>query len=911
MGLQTYRKKRQFDVTPEPRGRVGRARGNQFVVQKHAARRLHYDLRLELDGVMKSWAVTRGPSLVPEEKRLAIQVEDHPIEYNKFEGTIPEGEYGGGTVMIWDRGQWHPDGDPHAALKKGHLDFILDGEKLRGRWHLVRMRRRPGEKKDPWLLIKAQDEEARTPKDPDVLEDLPLSVASGRSIPEIAEGKGTRRVWHSSKSVQENVKAGATRGSAAARRAGAGRGSRQVAGGRRRARPSKTGSKKTAKPNSKDKEPRPHGAPLPDFLPPSLATLRATAPEDDGWVHEIKFDGYRIQARLDHGEVRLLTRKGLDWTSKFPNVAAAVAALPARTALLDGEVVVETEAGVPSFSGLQAALKAGDRDRFIYYVFDLLHRDGRDLTGLPLIARKAELVRLVGQARRGSMVYSEHFEGSGEVVLRHACQMSLEGIVSKRKDAPYRSGRSDTFIKTKCASAQEFVVGGYVPSTVLPRAIGALVAGYYDRGHLVYAGRIGTGYTRAVARDLRERLHPLERVAPPFDRIPPEEARRRDVLWVEPRTVIEAQFRGWTADGLVRQGAFKGVREDKPPREVVRELPAAAAGEEGASPRAMLKTAAETARAITKTSKKTSSRARASSRNKAKSGTEEGVRFTNPDRVYWPDVGITKQDLAEYYRSVWELMAPHVVNRPLAMLRCPDGTAGECFFQKHASAGLEERNLRTVIDRKKRQVIALEDLDGLLSLVQAGVLEVHVRGSTIDRLDLCTRIVFDIDPGEGVAWQQVVAAARDVRQRLSTLGLESFVKLTGGKGLHVVLPIDGADWDSTKRFAQAIALAMTADDPRRYVAKMTKSLREGRIFIDYLRNSLEQTAVAAYSTRAREGAPVSVPVAWEELGRTKGGNQYTVRNLGKRLGGLKQDPWQNIGRVKQPLPDLRALRKRG
>jgi bifunctional non-homologous end joining protein LigD len=488
--------------------------------------------------------------------------------------------------------------------------------------------------------------------------------------------------------------------------------------------------------------------------------------------------------------------------------------------------------------------------------------------------------------------------------------MSLEGIVSKRKSAPYRSGRSDTFIKTKCANAQEFVVGGYAPSTVLPQAIGALVAGYYDRGRLIYAGRIGTGYTRAVARDLWERLHPLEIDAPAFDRIPPEEARRRDVVWVEPRTVIEAQFRGWTADGLVRQAAFKGVREDKPPREVVRELPAVAAGEESASLPTALKTAAETARAITKTSKKARSGARASSRGKAKSGKEEGVRFTNPDRVYWPDAGVTKLDLANYYRSVWDLMAPQVVNRPLALLRCPDGTAGQCFFQKHASAGLDEKYLRTVIDSKKRQIIAVEDLDGLLSLAQAGVLEVHVRGSTIDRLDLCTRIVFDIDPGDGVAWADVIAAARDVRQRLEAVDLESFVKLTGGKGLHVVLPIDGADWDSTKRFAQAVALAMTADDPRRYVAKMTKSLREGRVFIDYLRNSLEQTAVAAYSTRARVGAPVSVPVTWEELGRTKGGNQYTVLNLGRRLGGLKQDPWRDIARVKQQLPDLRTLRKR-
>jgi bifunctional non-homologous end joining protein LigD len=906
VGLQVYRKKRKFDVTPEPRGRAARSKGNHFVIQKHAARRLHYDLRLELDGVMKSWAVTRGPSLVPGEKRLAVHVEDHPIEYNTFEGTIPQGEYGGGTVMIWDRGRWIPEGDPHKGYKKGHLIFTLEGEKLHGRWHLVRMHGRSGEKKEPWLLIKAKDDEARNPGDPDILEDKPLSVVSGRSIPEIAEGKGRKRVWHSNRSVKDNVTAGATKGNASARRTSTSKASQKSG---RPPRPSAT-KKKTAKKRASkgnDTEPRPQGAPLPDFVPPSLATLRATAPSGEGWVHEIKFDGYRIQARLDRGKVRLLTRKGLDWTSKFPNVAAAVAKLPARTALIDGEVVIEDAGGVSSFSGLQAALKSSERDRFVYYVFDLLHVDGRDLTDLPMIERKAELERLVGKTQRGTIRYSDDFEEAGPEVLRHACQLGLEGIVSKRKDAPYRTGRSETFIKTKCSNAQEFVVGGYSPSTVLPRAIGALVVGYYDQGRLIYAGRIGTGYTQTVARDLWKRLHPLEIDKPPFDQIPREEARRRDVRWVEPKMVIESHFRGWTADGLVRQAAFKGVREDKPPQEVVRELPAARGAEGSAA--VVPKIAAEAAKAMTKTSKtKVRPSGRTSSGRQAKS--EDGdVRFTHPDRVYWADVGVTKQDLADYYHAVWDWMAPQVVDRPLALVRCPDGTTGQCFFQKHASAGLTEKKLRTVIDSKGRQIIAVEDLDGLLSLVQAGVLEVHVRGSMIDHLELCDRIVFDIDPGEGIGWADIVGAARDVRERLAAIDLQSFVKLSGGKGLHVVLPISGADWETTKSFAQAVALAMTADDPKRYVAKITKSLRTGKIFVDYLRNSLEQTSVAAYSTRARPGAPVSVPVAWEELGRTKGGNQYTVLNLAKRLGSLKQDPWRDIGRVKQKLPDLRTLRK--
>jgi bifunctional non-homologous end joining protein LigD len=899
VGLQLYRKKRKFDVTPEPRGAAARTKGNQFVIQKHAARRLHYDLRLELDGVMTSWAVTRGPSLVPGEKRLAIHVEDHPIEYNTFEGTIPQGEYGGGTVMIWDRGRWYPEGDPHAGLKKGHLDFRLEGEKLRGRWHLVRMHGRAAEKKEPWLLIKSKDEAARSANDSDILEDEPRSVVSGRSIPEIAEGKGRKRIWHSNKSVKENVKAGATKRNGSVTRKAATARARSP----RSAAP-KAGAKKRSS-KAKDKGSRPHGAPLPDFVPPSLATLRAVAPSGEGWVHEIKFDGYRIQARLDHGEVRLLTRKGLDWIDKFPNIAATVGKLPARTALIDGEIVVEDEKGLSSFSGLQAALKAGERDRFVYYVFDLPHVDGRDLTNLPLIERKVELARLVGTSQRGPIRYSKHVEDDGARVLEHACELSLEGIVSKREDAPYRSGRSETFVKSKCANAQELVVGGYSPSSVLPKAIGALVVGYYDHGRLVYAGRIGTGYSQAVARDLLKRLHPLEIDQPPFDQIPRVEARRRDVRWVEPRMVIEAQFRGWTADGLVRQAAFKGVREDKPPREVFREMPVVTNAK--ASDMSKSRIAAKAAKAMTKTSKPRPSARKTSSSAGVKARSEGDVRFTHPDRVYWVDVGVTKQDLADYYRSVWDWMAPQVVGRPLALVRCPEGTKGQCFFQKHASAGLSEKNLHIVTDSKGRQIIAVDDLDGLLSLVQAGVLEVHVRGSTIDHLDVCDRIVFDIDPGDGVSWAEVVAAARDVRERLAAIELESFVKLTGGKGLHVVLPIDGTDWDTAKNFAQAVALAMNADDPERYVAKITKSLRKGKIFVDYLRNSLEQTSVAAYSTRAREGAPVSVPVTWEGLGRTKGGNQYTVISLGKRLAELNQDPWKDIGRVKQKLPDLRKV----
>ena len=904
MSLQVYRTKRKFSATPEPRGRQARRKGNTFVIQKHAATRLHYDLRLELDGVMKSWAVTRGPSLVPGEKRLAVRVEDHPIEYNKFEGTIPEDQYGGGTVLIWDRGTWQPEGDPHRGLAKGHLDFTLGGDKLHGAWHLVRMRGRPGEKRENWLLIKAHDEAARSGRDPDILEEEPDSVVTGRSIDEIARAK-RGRVWQSkprngsAKATQPGTVRAAPKRSLAARAA------------RNSPTRSTAKSKKKIGKAKRTREADNAGghAPLPDFVSPSLATLRDEPPAGPGWVHEVKFDGYRIQARLDRGKVRLLTRKGLDWTEKFPNVAQALARLPAATALLDGEIVVEDQTGVSSFSGLQAALKAHERERFVYYVFDLLHLDGRDLRELSLIERKQALERLLSVTKgQGPIRYSTHFSEDGSLVRQRACEIGLEGVVSKRADAPYSSGRSENFIKSKCANAQEFVVAGFVPSTVQPRAVGSLVVGYYDHGRFVYAGRMGTGYTRDIARDLWRRLHPIEVDKPPFDKMPATE-RRRDTHWVSPTLVVEAEFRGWTADRLLRQAAFKGVREDKPAAEVVREMPAMPNRKASARDRKPATAAAQATRAATKRSQPAPRRSARAARAKPLSDTD--VRFTHPDRVYWVDAGVTKQDLADYYRDVWDWMAPHVTGRPLALVRCPDGAKGQCFFQKHASAGLAEQNLHTVIDAKRRQIIAVESIEGLLSLVQAGVLEVHVRGSRIDSLDRCDRIVFDLDPGDGVAWLDIVAAAQDVRDRLAAIDLESFVKLSGGKGVHVVLPTQGQDWDTTKTFVQAFAQAMAADAPERYVAKMTKSIRNGKIFVDYLRNSLEQTSVAAYSTRARAGAPVSVPVSWQELGRTSGGNQYTVVNLMKRLRGLKQDPWGALAKVRQKLPDLETLRRRG
>ncbi len=851
-GLRTYRTKRKFGVTAEPKGKVARVKGRAFVIQKHAARRLHYDLRLELDGVMKSWAVTRGPSLATGDKRLAVQVEDHPIEYNKFEGIIPQGEYGGGTVMIWDRGSWQPEENPHKGLRKGHLSFELDGEKLHGFWHLVRMHRRRGEKRDNWLLIKAHDDAAREAGDKDILEQKSRSVASGRSMEEIAKG--------AAKKISKKK-------------------SRKPKSGKRAQAEAAAILRKTKKfMSAQDKTPARYAA-LPAFVEPCLATLADRAPQSDNWIHEIKFDGYRIQARLDGGTVKLLTRRGLDWTHKFPSIAEAVALLPAKTVLIDGELVVEDDNGVSSFSLLQQDLKDGRHDRMLFYVFDLMHLDERDLKPLPLIERKQALARLLKNAsKRAPVRLSESLTEPGPTLHKYACKMGLEGIVSKLADAAYHSGRGHDWIKTKCSDRQELVIAGFVPSSTDAHAVGALVLGYYKGGKLYYAGRTGTGFTHASARDLYRKLKTLKRAKPAFAAVPAEERGVRAPNWVEPRLVAEVDFHGWTQGDRVRQASFQGLREDKSASQVVREVKAVAA-----------KAQAPVKRSAPKRDTKAE---------------VNGVTLSHPDRVYWEDAGVTKCDLAEFYAAIWKWMSPHVVGRPISLLRCPEGTAGQCFFQKHAAAGIATEHLY-LIPEKGDKIISIDDLAGLISLVQAGVLEVHTRGSSIDDRERADRLVFDLDPGPGTGWKDVVEAAREVRKRLERLKLKSLLKTSGGKGLHVVLPIKPVPWAIAKVFCQAVAASMAADDPDRYVASATKSKRNNRIFVDYLRNSREATSVAPYSTRARPGAPVSTPIEWSELGTLKSAAQYTVRNLPARLKRLRKDPWANIGRIKQALPKFK------
>ncbi len=875
-GLDTYRAKRDFTATPEPKGRARKgakaAASGAYVIQKHAARRLHYDVRLEMDGVLNSWAVTRGPSLGPGEKRLAVHVEDHPLDYGSFEGTIPEGHYGAGNVIVWDRGTWTAVADPARGYKKGHLEFTLQGEKLTGRWHLVRMAPRAGEKADNWLLIKAEDEAAREPDAPDIIEEAPLSVVSGRDVetlsPPTAKRKrrATPAAPKGSAAPKEQTQAKTTGTGKAPAKAKAPRAAQADAKAPQRLALPKGALPKGATP-----------APLPDFIPPALATLARHAPKGGRYLHEIKFDGYRIQARIQNGACRLLTRTGLDWSARFgETVRDALAALDVTDAMLDGEIVVEGQGGASDFSALQGDLSEGRTDRFVYYAFDLLYLDGHDLTALPLSARKDLLEGLLAGAQAqegGPLRYSAHFEDDGALVLRHACRLSLEGIVSKLKDAPYRSGRSKDWIKSKCSERQEFVIGGYVPSTTTRRAIGSLALGVHDKGKLVHVGRVGTGFSNRVAADLFALLDQDRTAKNPFAaKLTAEEA--RGLVFVAPRHVAEVEFRAWTGDGHLRHAAFRGLRDDKAADDVVRE--AAAAPAPAAPPK-------------------------------------RRVALTHPDRVYWPQAGVTKEGLADYYAEIWRFIAPYVVGRPLALVRCPEGINGPHFFQKHPWKGAHSA-IRTVPDPKEPDeapYLAIDSLDGLMGLVQGAVLEIHPFGAPLTDWERPDMLVMDLDPGEGVGWEEVIAAAWEVKARLERHALSSFVKTSGGKGLHVCAPLTPkADWSALKAFTKTMAEEMASDDPQRFVATISKAKRRGRILVDYLRNQRGATAVAAYSTRAREGAPVSMPLSWDELTPQIGPAHFTVLNAPTRLANLSADPWADFRTAAAPLPTGGPSRRR-
>jgi bifunctional non-homologous end joining protein LigD len=844
--LAKYRAKRDFTRTAEPSGdeatpAAGRLR---YVIQKHAASRLHYDLRLETGGVFKSWAVTRRPSLDPADKRLAVEVEDHPLDYGDFEGTIPKGQYGGGTVQLWDRGYWAPEdgADPAKALAKGELKFVLEGEKLHGGWVLVRLKDRGRENRHNWLLIKHRDQAARPHDEEDVL-DEDASVASGRGMDEIAAGKG--------KAPKPFITAAPKRVAKAA----------------------------AAKADAVWKSNR-AGADIPDFVEPALASLVERPPAGANWVHEVKFDGYRLQLRADGGKARLRTRKGLDWSERFPEIAKAGEGLAG--CLIDGEIVALDDNGAPDFAALQAALSTKDTGRLVYFVFDALFAEGEDLRARPLSDRKGRLETLLG-ALKGPAAqrirFVEHFESGGDAVLRSACRMSLEGIVSKRLDAPYRSGRGDTWTKSKCRAGHEVVIGGW---TTTGNAFRSLIVGAYRDGKLIHLGRVGTGYGRDKVEKLLPALKAAETDASPFVG-PGAPKKAAGVHWVKPTLVAEIEYAGFTGDGLVRQASFKGLREDKPADEVTPEKPAPL-GEPLAEPKP----------------------ARAAAKPKGATNVVMGVTISHPDKPLWPDDGdgapVTKLELARYYEAVGDWLLPHIKGRPCSIIRAPDGIEGERFFQRHAGKGTSSLLEIVSVSGDRQPYLQIDRKEGLAAVAQQGGVELHPWNNWPGEPDLPGRLVFDLDPSEGLGFDAVIEAAKAVKARLEALGLETFCKTTGGKGLHVVTPLTRdakLDWPTAKAFAREVCARLAADQPDRYLVNMAKAKRVGKIFLDYLRNDRMSTAVAPLSPRGRPGAPVSMPLTWAQVKPGLDPKKYTLRTAPALLAGSKA--WEGYDAAARPL----------
>jgi bifunctional non-homologous end joining protein LigD len=809
--LSRYRERRDFSATPEPRGRKTRSHPNRlaYYIQRHHARRLHYDFRLELNGTLKSWAVPKGPSLDPGDKRLAVHVEDHPLDYGSFEGEIPKGQYGAGRVVLWDRGIWFPEGDPEEGLRKGHLKFRLAGHKLAGGWALVRMH--GGDGKENWLLIKEHDDQAKGGAAADIVEQRPESVLDA---PDVAAP-----------------------------------GPAQLEDARK--------------------------ADLPALIKPQLATLTDRPPAGEDWLMEIKFDGYRALCRLDGHRTKLYTRAGNDWTAKWRTVSEAARRLPARQAWLDGEIVAVDRRGAVSFQLLQNMDTEPRTARLVYYIFDLLYLDGYDLRRVPLIRRKELLRSLLAGTDNEVLRFSDHLSGDAGTIFKQACEQGLEGLIAKRAGAAYISQRSRSWLKVKCIKRQEFVIGGYTDPGGGRTGFGALLLGVQGDHGLRYAGRVGTGFDAAALDRLSGLFQGLRADKPPFIN-PPAGREAAGVRWLKPQLVAEVKFAQWTQDGIIRHSAFIGLCNDKRPREVRREMP-----------QPVQTLAPETTAPQHK-------RRRAAS-----------VRLSHADRMLFPDSGIRKQDLADYYETIADWILPHLSHRPLTLVRCPRGITQHCFYQKHANTGTPQALARVAVNERQGKTeyyMTADRLSALLSLVQMNVLELHTWSARRPRLDRPDRMIFDLDPAPGLAWGRVIEAAQLVKMLLEEIGLRSFVKTTGGKGLHIVAPLKAdRPWDEVKGFSRAIAYHLARTLPERFTAKMTKSGRTGKVFIDYLRNGREATAVAAYSTRAKPGAPVSAPIAWEELNEDLRADTYNFGNIRARLAGLKRDPWEEYASLKQRI----------
>lgn len=817
--LAQYRRKRDFSITPEPsEGGSPGAQARQFVIQKHWASRLHYDLRLELNGTMKSWAVPKGPSFDPRDKRMAVQVEDHPISYNRFEGQIPPKQYGAGRVIIWDRGYWVPVGDPDEGYRSGKLKFRIYGHKLQGDWTLVRMQGRSNDRQPPWLLIKERDGLERPAEEFNVVEEMPDSVASAPPVqlPSPGPGAPAGRLVAPAASASARSRAKAER------------------------------------------------VPLPQALAPQLATLVEQAPNDMAdRLWELKFDGYRLLARVERGKARLYTRNGNDWTEKMPRLAQAIAELPLRSGWVDGEVLMLDEHGIPDFQSLQNAFDGASTDALVFYAFDLPYADGNDLRALALWERRERLRAIVQAASVGDRVrFSEAFEATPSDLVASACKLGFEGVIGKRKDSRYVSRRSSDWIKLKCSHRQEFVIGGYTDPRGTRSGIGSLLLGVHDEsGALHYAGNVGTGFNEKALAVLSQRLRALHVPASPF-----ANARTigKKAHWVDPQLIAEVAFAEWTKEGRIRHSVYKGLRDDKPPQDIRKEQP----------------------------QPMTSSSVVSHSASNA-------LRVSHPERVIDPSTGITKLELVRYYATVAPLMVPHVRGRPTSLVRAPDGVQGDLFFQKHLDIGHMEgvRQLAQDLYPDHPPLLEVVGPKGLSSAAQMNAVEFHTWNARKDRIARPDRISLDLDPGEGTPWEHVQEAATLVRLMLTELGLPSFLKTSGGKGLHLVVPIKRLhDWDTVKGFSQAMVQHLARTIPQRFVAKSGPKNRVGKIFVDYLRNGFGATTASAWTARARPGMGVSVPASWSELEKITSGAHWTVRSVQNRLH-TGNGPWESYDKA--------------